>query len=229
MRADFRQCWLLTFRVQPDALARQLPPGIEPWIFDDSAWLSIVVARMDDMRPLWLPKALGASFDQVVYRAIVRCGDQRGVCFLRTEANHRLYAWGGDLLTFFHFHFQPIRFDADATGTTLSVDAQDGAALSVRFDHSGPPDEVPASLASLGHARTELCDLFHAWSVHPRIGQLGRVSVERPEWGVRMVRAMDVHAPWMTEQRFAGACEVSHAMYVADVPYRWTPWAPLTG
>lgn len=224
MRAVFRRCWLLTWRIEPGALQRQLPPGLSPWIHDGSAWLSIVVARMHDMRPTFLPRLLGVAFDQVVYRAVVTRGDERGVYFLRTEANHRAYAWGGDLLTHFHFHYAPIDIVGDGAEASIVAHPPGAAAFRVRFAAAAPEALLaPLPFDSLDGVRTVLCDLFYAFSVHPRTGAPGRVAVSRPEWPIRLVEPKDVHAPWMTEVLFPGACTLSHGVYTRDVPYRWTP------
>jgi len=224
MRAVFDRCWLLTFRVEVAALAAQLPPGTEPWVFDGSAWLSVVVARMSDMRPTFLPRLLGVPFDQVVYRAVVVRDGVRGVVFLRTEANHRLYAWGGDLLTHFHFHYAPIRFTAEGDRTTVVVEQPGSAAFAATFDAGVDEATVLAHtpFTDRDALRAELCDLFHAYSVHPRTGVPGQVTVQRSDWGIRLVQPRDVHAPWMTEVLFPGQCSVSHGVVVDDVPYRWT-------
>jgi len=225
MRAVFDRCWLLTFRVRPDALARRLPAGTEPWCYDGSAWLSVVIARMSDMRPTFLPPLFGVGFDQVVYRAVACRGRERGVVFLRTEANHRLYAWGGDLLTHFHFHHAPIRFEAAPHRTTVEVDQPGRAAFRATFDATDDQQTLLSTtpFASVEELRHQLCDLFHAFSVHPRSGRPGRVTVDRAEWAIRMVKPSRVHAPWMTDELFPDACTVSHAVVVDHVPYRWTP------
>ena len=44
---------------------------------------------------------------------------------------------------------------------------------------------------------------------------------------VRVVDVRDVHAPWMTEVLFPGACRLHSAMYVPDGPYFWTPLESL--
>jgi len=222
MRAVFDRCWLLTWRVEPDAMQRHLPDGLSPWLHDGSAWLSVVVARMSDMRPSFLPRPFGVPFDQVVYRAVVTRGDERGVYFLRTDANHRLYAWGGDLLTHFHFHHAPIDITGEGAEATIEAHPPD-AAFRARFVDVEPADVLSGlPFPTVDAVRTELCDLFHAFSVHPRTGQPGQVRVSRPAWPIHLVEPRDVHAPWMTDVLFPGACTPSHGVYTWDVPYRWT-------
>lgn len=41
--------------VEPDAVARRLPPGLAPDTFDGSAWVSLVPFRMVGIRPAGLP------------------------------------------------------------------------------------------------------------------------------------------------------------------------------
>ncbi len=140
---------------------------------------------------------------------------------MRTEANHRLYAWGGDLLTHFHFHYAPIDIDGDGASATVRIHRDEPAAFSARF-RDGEHLLATLPFADVDGLRTELCDLFHAFSVHPRSGRPGRVSVERTEWPLQLVEPVEVHAPWMTEVLFPGACTPSHGVYTWDVPYRWT-------
>ena len=53
-------------------MARALPPPLEPDVFAGRAWLSVVIAEMQDMRPAAVPRALGITYNQIVYRAVVR-------------------------------------------------------------------------------------------------------------------------------------------------------------
>src|SRR6185436_18565695 len=87
MRTIFRECFLVNFAVEPDVMRGLLPEGIEPDLYGGKAWLSIVIAEMDRMRPAFLPPLFGVTYDQVVYRAVVRCEGERGVYFLRSDAD----------------------------------------------------------------------------------------------------------------------------------------------
>ena len=77
MRTIFRECFLVNFQVDPDVMRRLLPAGIEPDLYGGKAWLSIVIAEMERMRPAFLPALFGITYDQVVYRAVVRHGSER--------------------------------------------------------------------------------------------------------------------------------------------------------
>lgn len=77
----FRRCFLANFAVEADTMRRMLPQYIAPDLFDGEAYLSVVVGQMDRMRPTIVPRVLGITYNQVVYRAVVRCGAERGVHF----------------------------------------------------------------------------------------------------------------------------------------------------
>ena len=66
--------------------------------------MSVVIANMERMRPAFLPQVMGVTYNQVVYRAVVRCGGRRGVAFLRSDADSPFMVAAGNLLTFFRFH-----------------------------------------------------------------------------------------------------------------------------
>lgn len=114
MRTVFRNCFLVNFAVEPNALAAQLPGHLRPDVHHDRAFVSVVIAKMERMRPAFLPAALGVTYIQVVYRAIVLCGSERGVCFLRSDADHPLMVLGGNALTFFQFHRADITWSQDS-------------------------------------------------------------------------------------------------------------------
>ncbi len=109
MKAVFRNCFLVNFAVDPKLMGRLLPPRILPDLHAGTAFLSVVIADMERMRPAFLPRAFGVSCRQVVYRAVVRCNGERGVHFLRSDADNRLMCFAGDLMTFFRFNYADVR------------------------------------------------------------------------------------------------------------------------
>ena len=111
MKTTFRHCFLVNFAMDAKTLRRVLPKGLEPDVHDASgkAFVSVVLADLEAMRPGFIPRALGSDFTQVVYRAIVRAPTgERGVYFLRSDADDSLsgiaMAAAGNLLSNFRFH-----------------------------------------------------------------------------------------------------------------------------
>jgi hypothetical protein len=227
VRCLFRHCLLVTFAVEPEALARALPPHITPDIFDDRAWLSVVIGNMQDMRPVGVPAALGVSYDQIVYRAVVRCQGQRGVHFLRSDANRRAMCALGDRMSFFRFHHAAIDIEEiDATLAVSVAGRRDPVAdIEDRFDLAAGQLEPPETsrFPSAAEAQPFLVDLFTAYDYNPRLDTIDIVRIDRGEWHPRYLpatagryRFMET-GPWF-ETRTA---EMDSVIHVGHVPYRW--------
>ncbi|HUS61002.1 MAG TPA: DUF2071 domain-containing protein, partial [Acidimicrobiales bacterium] len=136
VRTIFRRCLLANVAVDGDAMARALPPHIEPDLYDGEAYVSVVVGQMDRMRPALVPRALGITYNQIVYRVVVRCGGERGVHFLRSDADNSLMCALGNAMSFFRFHRSEITFterdgrlDLDAT-----TSRQEAAGIHASYD-----------------------------------------------------------------------------------------------
>jgi uncharacterized protein YqjF (DUF2071 family) len=78
VRTVFRRCLLANFRVDVGARRRVLPSHIDPDLHAGVAYVSVVVGQMERMRSTCVPQLLGITYDQIVYRAVVRCGTERG-------------------------------------------------------------------------------------------------------------------------------------------------------
>ena len=71
MRITFSTCILVNFAIDPHALKQKLPSHLEPDLHDGMGYVSIVIAKMENMRPAFLPQALGVTYHQVVYREVL--------------------------------------------------------------------------------------------------------------------------------------------------------------
>ncbi|MDB5281344.1 MAG: hypothetical protein JWO06_419 [Bacteroidota bacterium] len=82
------------FKVDIKTIAQLLPPGIEPDVFEDSAWISVVPFSMKNIRPRLLPSFPPISnFDEINVRTYVTDGKHSGVFFLNIEAGSSFSAW----------------------------------------------------------------------------------------------------------------------------------------
>jgi hypothetical protein len=111
MTTVFRECFLVNFAVAPEVMRPLVPAPLDLELHDGCAYLSIVLAEMERMRPAFLPKWLGVTYNQVVYRIVVRYLGERGVYFLRSDADNLLMSIAGECLTFFHFNLSRIKFE----------------------------------------------------------------------------------------------------------------------
>jgi uncharacterized protein len=80
-------------------LDRCLPPGVEPDVYEDRAWLAIVAFQMLDTRPAIGPSRLTLSpIPELNVRTYVRVGGVPGVWFLSLDASSPFFVSAGRAL-----------------------------------------------------------------------------------------------------------------------------------
>lgn len=186
MRTLFSRCVLVNFAVDPEALKRKLPSHLEPELHEGRAYVSIVIAEMEKMRPAFFPKALGLTYNQVVYRAVVKCGQERGVTFLRSDADNAAMVLAGNAFTFFKFHSAKISWKSNFDGLHFSLQPckNDLAKIKASYELSSPSIQMPASsrFSDLASAERFLCELYTAFGSRRKDGRVEVVRIERNPW-----------------------------------------------
>jgi uncharacterized protein YqjF (DUF2071 family) len=227
MRTVFRHCFLVNFAVRPQVLASQLPDHVRPDVHDGWSYLSIVIARMEGMRPAVLAPVLGITYSQVVYRAVVVCGQERGVYFIRSDADNVLMVLAGNALTFFRFH------RADATWSfapgvirfSLRPKTGKGAGIEAEYDLAEANDRMPASshFATLDDAQCFLTELYIAFGAKRREGKVDAVRIQRNEWRSVVVRdRVGSYEAMNSGVLFGpGQAELDSIFYVERLDYHW--------
>jgi uncharacterized protein YqjF (DUF2071 family) len=227
MRTVFRDCVLVNFAIDPAVMRGLLPAPIEPAIHDGAAYLSIVIARMDRMRPVFVPRRLGITYDQVVYRVVVRHRGEPGVFFLRSDANNRLMCLAGNALTFFRFNHADIEYRMD--GEILHVDVRPPpdhcADIRASYDLGGTPDTMPRTsrFQNLAQAQRFLVELYTAFGHDPLTGAVSAIGIERGHWDIRVVNDRRAGYRFIDgSARFpAGSARLDSIFYIEQVPYLW--------
>jgi len=227
MRTIFRECFLVNFQVDPDVMRRLLPAGIEPDLYGGKAWLSIVIAEMERMRPAFLSALFGITYDQVVYRAVVRHGSERGVCFLRSDADNRLMSLAGDWLTFFRFHYSPMRFrrEGHLVPFDLTAAPSERADIHATYDLSSASRQMPSgsAFAELARAQPFLVELFVAFGTIPTSDDILKVRIKRGEWDIFVVEDLRGQYRFMQDSASfpSGSAALDSVFYVKELPYYW--------
>jgi len=227
MKTTFRNCFLVNFAMAPETLAQVLPPPLVPDMYNGHAFLSVVVADMEQMRPAFVPGFLGVTYQQVVYRAVVRCGDERGVHFLRSDADNRLMVELGNLLSFFRFHQARI-VATDGGGLRhfdLVADPHDHADIHATFDLASARRTVPAGsvFASVDDAQRFLVELYAAFRPDPDGATVKTVRIKRSAWRVQMVDTPRARFDYMNGSAFfrSDSTRLDSTIYVEDLDYYW--------
>ncbi len=227
MRTVFRECFLVNFAIKPEALRPLIPEPIELELHDGEACLSIVIAEMDKMRPAFFPRAFGVTYNQVVYRVVVRANGERGVYFLRSDANNAPMSIAGDWLTFFRFHTS--RVGIARTDNRVAVDlvaARDQRAdIHAAYDLAPAGDTLPTTsrFRSLAEAKEFLAELFAAFAYDSLTKELSIVHIDRGEWNIQIVDDSKMIYQWLQDGPYFNLqnARLDSIFYVRDLPYRW--------
>jgi uncharacterized protein YqjF (DUF2071 family) len=227
MRTVFRQCFLVNFAVRAEVMRGLVPAPLEPDLHRGEAFLSVVIAVMDRMRPAFVPAPLGVTYRQVVYRAVVRHRGERGVYFLRSDADHRWMSLAGDWLTFFRFHSSPIavRGEGPLVHVDLAARPGDHADIRASFEVGGASRSLPPAsrFASLAEAQAFLVELYVAFGCDATTGEVRAVRIDRGEWDLRVVADRRAQYDFMDGSRLfpAGSARLDSVFYVEAIPYYW--------
>lgn len=179
--AGIRHCLLVNHRVEPDVLAAVLPEPLVPAVHLGQAWVTVVVVRLEKMRPAGLPPAVGVTDDQLLFRAMVELDGRRGAHFLRSEARSGAVAAVASTVSSFNYHRSSVRLAVGADRIGLVPRRRGAVADAVAsFDIGAASTELPASssFARLDEAVTWLADVFDAFQPDGR-GGVDVVSVNQ--------------------------------------------------
>jgi uncharacterized protein YqjF (DUF2071 family) len=225
VRTLFRRCFLVNFAVDPTELASALPRHLVPDVRGDEAFVSVVVGEMDKMRPAGVPRPLGISYNQIVYRAAVRCGDDPGVHFLRSDADSKIMTASGNLMSFFRFHHANIRFtpsngsiELDVTTTTTP-----SADIAATFTVDSATTQLPASsvFSTLDDAKRWLVERYTAFDFTEGQASIDVVKIRRGEWDIKVVHDTRAKYAFMSAGAPFTTARLDCIFSVGDIPYHW--------
>ena len=234
-------CWIdavsINYAVDPDILARELPPPLEPEIHKGTAWMQVLMSSLREMRPQGMPSLFGVNFYQVSYRAAVTCRGRdgrtrRGGYFVRSETNDEVMRAVGNRLAEFKYHdFGAAEMVMLRDGDRLTV----GVDPSVEGGHPGGklvgifdtrPQEAPppgSAWASLDDLEGPLVHCYDAFGVDPSGPWLYILTIDRGPWNARFVHAEQLYCELVETGAYAGAARLDSVLHIRECPYRWRP------
>jgi uncharacterized protein YqjF (DUF2071 family) len=227
MQALFLDCFLVNFGVNPEAVASYLPKGLVPKLHHGEAYISVVIAKLEKMRPAFLPKSFGITYNQVVYRLVVNKDGERGVYFLRSDADNSLMCFLGNMFSYFKFHRANIDIVNSQNRLEFSLKGIDSDVANIHsiFDIAGASLELPASskFQSLDEAKIYLVELFTAFGCMPNGKTINRVKIKRGEWQVSLVADHCAEYNYLKSGLFfpTANCRLDSVFYVQSIPYYW--------
>src|ERR1700752_1079185 len=106
--AFFRHSLVLTYAFPPETLQPLLPQGLVLDTFRGHAFLAVALVQTEDLRPSFLPAAVGRDFFLSGYRIFTRLAgiaqSKRGLRILRSDTDHPWMVCAGNFLTHYNYH-----------------------------------------------------------------------------------------------------------------------------
>lgn len=227
------ECVLLWYRTPAESVRGLVPAGFDLMTIEahERAWAfwNIVVCRVERMRPAGWPERAGLSYHHVAYRlmASVRLMDgpeQRGLFFVRSDADGALVSWGGNRAS--DFKFNRARVELEATDKTLTAKVRTkrrDADAELEIDLAAPPELVPGSVfSSLEEARAVLKYEPMGLAPGPRPTRVRLAEVFRDEsaWEERAVKVMSARWEFLARLQ-QNDIVLELATRIAPIDYRW--------
>ena len=224
METVFKTCFLANFEMEPHVLAKLLPDPLEPDIRNGKAYLSVVVSELMDMRPTFFPKGFGFNFNQIVYRAIVKCNGERGVHFLRSDADNKIMCIMGNLFSFFHFNYSAVSYERVNNHFSIEVKTKSGEAdINARYNLANTSNKMPSGSAfpDLEEAKNYFVELYVAFSATKNHSTAVRIN--RTNWNLSVVGHKNSTYMFMEDSAmFPGyATRLDSVFYVENLFYHW--------
>jgi hypothetical protein len=232
IKAHLASSLLLAYAVPQEVLKPLLAPGLELDTYGGFGFLAIAMVETRDLRPAFLPAALGLNFFLAGYRIFTRYRTPagrtlRGLRIVRSDTNRRSMRMFGNLLT--HYGYELSLCRARRTESTYGVEIcspRGDADLQVEADLATKPGSPPpgSPFPDLREARKFAGPLPFTFDYEEETRSIIRVEGVRQEWNPHPV-SVKVHRNTFLERetfRTAGPI-LANAFYLENVPYSWKP------
>ncbi len=223
-----RRRLLINFRADAEVVGRILPAPFRPRIHRGFAIVGICLIRLEQIRPVWIPRSFGISSENAAHRIAAQWrdssgGTREGVFIPRRDTGSRLNHLAGGRLFPGEHHLADFAVDEDGIGIAMSIKSRDrdmSIRLSGRTSDALPRNSCFASLeassaffeaGSLGCSPAGDCCRF----------DLVRLEVE--DWRVRPFSIDCVESSFFGDKAVfpSGSIEFDHALIMRDLSHRW--------
>jgi hypothetical protein len=217
---------LVNFRIDPEVLARFLPPPFRPQLVEGMGMAGICLIRLKQLRPRWLPAFAGIASENAAHRIAVGWddgGEKRwGVYIPRRDSSSRLnWLAGGRLFPGVH-HFSRFRIDESGEEYSVEVSNGDGTRVAVagRVARDLPDETVFPSLsqASEFFARGAL-----GYSATGRSGVFDGLELRTLNWHVEPLAVHRVASSFFEDRSVfpAGSVHFDCALLMRNLEHEW--------
>ena len=227
IEGTIRRRLLLNFRVHPSVVSRELPPPFRPKLHHGHAIAGVCLIRLEDIRPLGAPRAIGFSSENAAHRIAVEWdtaeGVREGVFIPRRDTDSLISQLAGGRV--FPGEHHAARFEVKDSGNDVSLNmaARDGS-VAVRVSASVatalPQDSCFSSVAeassffepgSLGYSATSNANRLHGIILRTRT------------WRVEPLAVHEAFSSYFSDESHfpPGSVSFDHGLIMRDIAHEW--------
>ena len=229
VKAFFRQSLVLTYAFPTNVLQPLLPPGLVLDTYGEYGFLAIAMVQTENLRPSFLPAALGKDFFLSGYRIFTRLatsgGSLRGLRILRSDTDHPWMVAAGNRLTHYNYRLCQAKLSehGGAIEWQIRTPGQE-ADLRVIAEISEAPADLPtrSPFRSAKDARRFAGPLPFTFDYEAETHSIIRIQGVRREWHPKPVKVEVLESTFFRQEPFCRATPIlANAFHVHDLPYGW--------
>jgi hypothetical protein len=227
--AFFRHSLVLTYAFPPEILQPLLPEGLVLDTYCGFGFLAIALVQTKDLRPSFLPAAMGSNFFLSGYRIFTRLAggaqSKRGLRILRSDTDNPWMVRAGNLLTHYNDHLcEAILEDRDDEIHWTIRTPNATADLEVRARLSDEPAPLPdgSPFSIMKDARRFAGPLPYTFDYEEATNSIIGILAMRQVWDPKPVAVEVLRNTFLEQEPFRKAKPIlANAFHVRDVPYQW--------
>ena len=224
---------LANYRIDPDILARALPPQFRPKLIGGYGIAGICLIRLKQIRPRGFPALLGISSENAAHRIAIEWDEngqlREGVYIPRRDSSSRLNVLaGGRVFAGVHHH---AHFTVNETATHFSVALESDDHLThVRVDTTLANDLPPDSaFKDLDRASRFFQAGSLGYSPSAHTGRLDALELQSLNWKVEPLIVERIESSFFDDAaRFpAGSIQFDCALLMRGIHHEWHEREPI--
>ncbi len=232
--AFFHHSLVLTFAFPPEILEPLLAPGLVLDTWHGHAFLAVALVQTEDLRPSFLPRAMGRNFFLSGYRIFTRlAGSQskRGLKILRSDTDMPLMVRVGNWLTHYNYHLCQSTLEERGGELHWLIETQRNEAdIEVVARLGRNPAQLPegSPFSTPAEARRFAGPLPYTFDYEEATGSIIAIRAVRQEWDPQPVEVEVRRNMFLEREPFCRAAPIlANAFHVHDVSYQWQRGRPV--
>jgi hypothetical protein len=227
IQGTIRRRVLANFRVDPQAMQKQLPARFRPKLHHGFAIAGICMIRLDHIRPKMMPQIVGISSENAAHRVAVLWDEdgatREGVFISRRDTDSQLNSLLGGRVFPGEHHQSSFSVQESDVSVSISLKAADES-ISVEIDGS-IGTELPAT--SIFSTLAEASSFFEGgaigYSVTSDANRLDGLRLKTKEWCVEPLDVRRIHSSYFSDTtKFPkGSIEFDNALIMRNVAHEW--------